>query len=256
MTTHSSAPSTHYDLKAEHYDAFNEERSRQMNQCLEVLLKHHGVHSVLDLACGTGSQVFWLHRAGFRVAGVDINERMLQVARQKAHQVGLSIPFSLGDMRTTQAGTFDAVITMFNAVGHLTREDFQKAMHNIHQNLRPGGVYVFDNFNLDYLLYEDNITKFTVDWLTRNGDVQARKIQYSSISSDGVMASYDIYHEQKGEAEPNIQTAYQTLQVYSAEQLREMLEANGFKVVQQMDVHGGAFHKTDSERVMIVAERL
>jgi SAM-dependent methyltransferase len=44
---------------------------------------------------------------------------------------------------------FDAVITIFNAVGHLTKSGFEKAIRNIHRNLNAGGIYVFDILNLE-----------------------------------------------------------------------------------------------------------
>ena len=59
----------------------------------------------------------------------------------------------------SQVGQFDAVITIFNAVGHLTKQDFKKAIQNIYTNLNDRGLYVFDIYNLNYLLYKDNITK-------------------------------------------------------------------------------------------------
>lgn len=66
-------------------------------------------------------------------------------------------------MRTAKIETFDAVITIFNAVGHLTKVDFETTMRTIHANLKDGDMYIFDIFNLHYLLHGDNITKLTID---------------------------------------------------------------------------------------------
>ncbi len=79
-------------------------------------------------------------------------------------------------MRTMQAGKFDAVITIFNAIGHLTRSDFEKAMKNIYGNLNEKGIYVFDIFNLSYFLKDDNITKLTIDWQKKLGNRRLREI--------------------------------------------------------------------------------
>lgn len=51
-------------------------------------------------------------------------------------------------MRTTSLGIFDACITMLNAIGHVRKNDFKKTMQNIYNNLKNGGIYVFDIFNL------------------------------------------------------------------------------------------------------------
>jgi ubiquinone/menaquinone biosynthesis C-methylase UbiE len=256
MSLHESAKSTHYDQAAKYYDSLNEASSASTNKCIEGILQKHGVKTVLDLTCGTGSQAFWLAKKGFEVVGSDINAKMLKVARDKNKEQGCEIKFIKGDMRTTQAGEFDAVLTIFNAVGHLTKKDFEKAMKNINKNLNPGGLYIFDIFNLGYLTDKDNITKLTIDDQTQKGNAVYRKIQYSTISADGVLASYDIYHEQKGNSKPKRSEAFQTLQVYNKAQLKEMLESTGFKVLKSTDINGNRFHATKSERILTVAKKI
>ena len=91
--------------------SFNEARSVQVNQLIEQILQESNIKTVLDLTCGTGSQVFWLAESGFDVVGVDINERMLAIACEKAKQKSMPLRLEHGDMRTSQVGQFDAVLT-------------------------------------------------------------------------------------------------------------------------------------------------
>ncbi len=135
---HTSAKPSHYDESAEVYDIFNEKKSYLINQTIKNILKKHHVKTVLDLTCGTGSQVLHLAKNGYKVTGSDISEKMLQIAREKALQENLNVQFIKGDMRTIQAGQFDAAITIFNAVGHLTKSDFENALQNIRNNLKYG----------------------------------------------------------------------------------------------------------------------
>jgi ubiquinone/menaquinone biosynthesis C-methylase UbiE len=251
--SHHSAKPSHYNKEAEHYDKFNETNSTQINQTIEQILKKHKVKTVLDLTCGTGSQVFWLAKRGYEVMGSDINLKMLKIAKGKATNKKPNIKFIKGDMRTIKAGHFDAVITIFNAIGHLTVMDFEKAIRNIHANLNDSGLYIFDIFNLNYLLEKDNITKLTIDIQRKFNNKTVREIQYSTISKDGILASYDIYHQQTVNRNPKISTAFQTLQVYSAKQLTEMLKKNGFKVLQPINVDGKRFLKNKSDRILIIA---
>lgn len=148
---HTTAKASYYNTRAECYDEFNENNSRAINALLEKILKEHQVATVLDLTCGTGSQVFWLKEKGFEVVGSDISRSMLKIAKQKAKLKQLKIKFLESDCRTVHAGEFDAAITIFNAIGHLTREDFKLTIQNINRNLNLGGLYIFDIFNLDYL---------------------------------------------------------------------------------------------------------
>ena len=110
-----------------------------LNQLIEDILHRHHVKTVLDMTCGTGSHVFWLAKREFEVTGSDFNTKMLACARDKATQGNLNITLLEGDMRTLHVGKFDAVLTIFNAVGHLTKGDFEQAMRNIHGNLKEGG---------------------------------------------------------------------------------------------------------------------
>ena len=83
-TPHESAQKSHYDRGAEQYDTFNEENSQIINNTVETILKKHGIKTVLDLTCETGSQVFWLAKRGYEVIGSDFNQSMLKIAKDKA----------------------------------------------------------------------------------------------------------------------------------------------------------------------------
>lgn len=126
---------------------------------------------------------------------------------------------------------------------------------NINRNLNMNGLYIFDIFNLNYLLKDNNITKLTIDWQIESGNTTAREIQYSTINREGVLASYDIYHEQKGNSKPKISTGYQTLQVYNVKQLTEMLKKHGFSVLKTFGVDGAKFHDFESDRLLLVAQK-
>jgi len=254
--SHKTAKASHYNNDAKHYDAFNEKNSEVMNKNIERILKKHKIKSVLDLTCGTGSQVFWLTKRGFDVVGSDINANMLKVAKSKARKEKREIKFLLGDMRTIQVGQFDAVISIFNAVGHLSKRDFEKAMRNVAKNLKTGGYYIFDINNLSYLQKDNNITSLTIDWQKRVGDLKLREIQYSTIDHNGILASFTTSSSQKGAGKPKISTSAQTLQVYSAKQLKEMLFRCGFKVVGHGGIDGSRFIDNKTHNIITIAKKL
>jgi ubiquinone/menaquinone biosynthesis C-methylase UbiE len=254
--THKTAKASHYDNDAKHYDTFNEKNSEVMNKNIERILKKYKVKSVLDMTCGTGSQVFWLTKRGFNVVGTDINANMLKVAKSKALKENKKLTFLKGDMRTIQVGQFDAVISIFNAVGHLTKRDFEKAMHNVARNLKKGGYYIFDINNLSYLQKDNNITSLTIDWQKRMGDLKLREIQYSTIDHHGTLASFTTSSSQKGTQKPKISSSAQTLQVYSAKQLKDMLLRCGFKVIGHCAIDGSRFIENISQNIITIAKKL
>jgi SAM-dependent methyltransferase len=158
-------------------------------------------------------------------------------------------------MRTLHVGEFDAVVTIFNAVRHLTKSDFEKAMRNIHRNLRRGGFYIFDIFNLDYFTHSDHITRLTIDWQKSVGNRTIRAIQYSTVDKNGILASYTTCYEKTGSKNPKISNSSQTLQIYSAVQLRKMLKNTGFKVLGHSTMDGSKFIETKSERILTIAKK-
>lgn len=251
--SHRSAKPSHYDKESEHYDAFNDTNSKLTNKTVEGILKRHGVKTVLDLTCGTGSQILWLAKRGYEVVGSDINLKMLKIARSKTRKEKLDLKFIEGDVRTIKIGKFDAVITIFNAIGHLTKSSFEKAMRNIGKNLKENGLYVFDIINLSYLLKDDRITSLTKDWQKVTGDTIIREIQYSTIDREGILASYTTHYAQKGSKKSKVSRSAQTLQLYTFEQLKEMLQRNGLKVLEVCAIDGSKFDENESERIVMTA---
>ena len=149
-------------------------------------------------------------------------------------------------MRTIQVGQFDAVITMFNAVGHLTKAGFEKAMGNIHRNLKNGGLYVFDIFNLEAMT-DNAVNDLTMDLKRTVDDAKIHNVQYSEINREnGRLTSYDSFTLQEGSGEAKVFKGKFTLQIYTAKELREMLIRNGFATLGQYGIDGAKFleHKT------------
>jgi SAM-dependent methyltransferase len=246
-----------YNKDSEYFDEIHENRpsTKLINRTVEKILKKYRVKTVLDLTCGTGSQVFWLAKRGYNVTGSDISQGMLKIARGRAKKEKISVRLLKGDMRTIKVGSFDAAITIFNAVGHLTKAGFEKAMRNIRENLNFGGIYVFDIANLSYVRDAGNIADWTIDWIRTIGDTKLRKIQYSIINKKGVTISYTTNYVQKGSGEPKISKHIGTLQLYTAKELKELLTRNGFEVLGQYGMDGSKFSEKKTKSILTVAKK-
>lgn len=115
-----------YNRLSRYFDVLGCSSPHWRNRVIEKILKKHQAQTVLDLTCGTGSQVIWLAKQGFQVMGSDLSLGLLETAKQKAQLEKVKVRFFQGDMRTQRLGHFDAVITIFNAIGHLTKTGFEK----------------------------------------------------------------------------------------------------------------------------------
>lgn len=109
----------------------------------ELVQRHHpAARSMLDLGCGTGRHAQLLAQHGYTLAGVDLSEEMLKVARES--NPGLS--FAQGDVRSVRLGkTFDVVASLFHVMSYqTTNADLRAALDTIREHLAPGGLFVFD----------------------------------------------------------------------------------------------------------------
>lgn len=98
-----------------------------------------GVRSVLDAGCGTGRVGRELARRGLDVAGVDLDEVMLQTARVKAPDV----TWTLADLATVDLGRrFDAIVMAGNVMIFLTPGSETAVVANMAQHLDAGGYLV------------------------------------------------------------------------------------------------------------------
>ena len=245
-----------YSKLSQYFDVLSQSGEHSKNSAIEKILKRHKVKTVLDLTCGTGSQVFWLAKHGYQVTGADFSPALLEIARCKAMKEKTAIQFLEGDMRTIQVGQFDAVITISNAVGHLSKSSFEKAMRNIHKNLKEGGIYIFDIFNLDAMT-DKAVDDLAMDVKAAVNDRKIHNIQYSKIDRDrGRLASFDQFYINEDSAQQKIIKAKFTLQIYTAKELREMLANNGFKTLCQYGIDGKKFFEKKTQSILTVAKKV
>lgn len=249
-----------YQEYPEYFDSPDDRYSSiEKNQAVEELLKKYDAKKVLDLTCGTGSQVIYLSSRGYHVIGADFSPKLVKIAREKSKKQNLDINFFDGDMRSLHVGEFDAVITIDNAIGHLVKNDFEIALQNIYSNLRSGGIYIFDILNIDALtnkVLEEDCKKMTGSQITKDG-TEIQNIRSSSIDyQNGLINSTNqltfIRDGQKEEI--NNQSS---LQIYNMNELRHVLEKNNFQVLEQFKIDAFTFKRDDKGySIMTVAQKV
>lgn len=97
---------------AGHYDRF---AGRFTNALRHIAMKMHPPKpgmKVLEVGCGTGTNLMLYHRAGCSAYGIDLSPSMLEIARTK---LGEGADLQLGDASNMpyQNNFFDLVIAMF-----------------------------------------------------------------------------------------------------------------------------------------------
>lgn len=105
------------------------------------------VHTVLDLACGTGTLSALLAARGYEVIGVDVSPDMLAQAREKEIPPSAEAPIFLCQSmdKLDLYGTVDACVCMLDSVNHVTRpEQLRRAFARVALFLETDGLFLFD----------------------------------------------------------------------------------------------------------------
>ena len=120
-------------------------QDRRWKRRLADLAQPRRGEAVLDLATGTGDIAFVFAARGARVVGLDITNRMIELARAKT-SVGSGTAFLVGDMLALPfpASSFDIVTTGY---GLRNVPDLPRAVDEILRVLKPGGRAVSLDFD-------------------------------------------------------------------------------------------------------------
>lgn len=145
-----------------YYDAFAdtaEERYASNHVLVRVreafrrAVEPHPARSVLDLGCGTGTDLAWFAERypGRRYAGIDVSPRMVALARSRLAERGVRIERGCAEdvPRVFPGEQFDLVYSFFGPLN--TEPDLDRAVAALTGAVAPGGVLVLTFVNRCYL---------------------------------------------------------------------------------------------------------
>jgi len=220
-----------YESLAFSYDALTEDvQYEKRTDFVEKLFSRARipVHTVLDLACGTGTMTGILTERGYELIGVDGSEEMLMVARGKAQTLSGIAPLYLHQSmpELDLYGTVDAAICCLDSINYLTRpKEVQRTFERLHLFIAPGGVFVFDVHAvkkmeaMDAQVWLDERENLYCIWRTEYRS-RAKTLDYY----------VDIFREaEDGAWERSFEEHHQ--RAYSVNELTEWLKAAGFTAI-------------------------
>lgn len=140
--------STCYESFASVYDAFMDNIPyEEWSKYLLSLFHKCNITSgtLLELGCGTGSVIPYIHNAGFQILGLDISTDMLEVASDKLN--GLSdTTLLLEDMRDFDLDLkVNGIYCICDGMNYLlSEEDILSTFIQVKKHLLSDGVFIFD----------------------------------------------------------------------------------------------------------------
>ena len=124
-------------------------RFRAQRDIIVALLEAEGVHgslSVADIGAGPGASAMLWAELGHRVQGLDVNEALIQVARERAEAAGYDIRFEVGSATDLPwaASSMDVCLAP-ELLEHVP--DWESCLDEFTRILKPGGALFLSTTN-------------------------------------------------------------------------------------------------------------
>lgn len=156
-----------YDTLAAHYHLLFEDWDKAIDRQARVLQKLLPLAAgnplrILDCACGIGTQALGFASMGHHVSASDLSPAAVERAVREARLRSLDIDFRVSDMTCLSEfpdAAFDVVVTLDNALSHLSHRQLQQALGAIRSKLRPGGLFIASIRDYDQLCREKPSTQ-------------------------------------------------------------------------------------------------
>lgn len=199
---------------------------------------------VLDLCCGYGRHSIELAERGFDVTGVDLTEHYLEYAKERADEEGLDIEFVHDDMREfKKEKEFDVILNLFTSFGYFEDESENvKVLENVYESLKPHGKFVLDVMGKEIIarIFKEK------DWKeTEDGFVMMER----SVERDWTWLKNRRIEIKDGD-KTEIEFSHW---LYTAKELKEMLEEVGFESVESYGSYDGKPYNENAERLVVIA---
>jgi SAM-dependent methyltransferase len=203
---------------------------------------------VLDVACGYGRHAIELVQRGLAVTGLDLSLPLLIRAADESQRRAVSVNFVHTDMREIAfERQFDGAYCMLTSFGYFDEESNLKVAEGIARALKPGGRFLLDVVNRDYIV-GDLPARI---WWEGDGCVVLEEVDFN-FNTNRILTHRSVVFEDGQQLEQEI-----SVRVYSLHEMGKLLRQAGFRV---LEVSGsiptrGHFFGANSRNLLILAER-
>ena len=244
----------HEDLFNQDYDrvyfpTFTAERNRAEVDFLESALSIPKGGRVFDVACGHGRHAIELANRGYRVTGIDLSSRFIEMAIQLSKTGRLSTTeFLVGDMREIHfVNRFDAAYSYFTSFGYFTDEENQQVLNAVAKALVEGGTFLLESVNRDWTIHKVENQPRRWDEIEPNFFL-LEDISFNAHTSR-IHTKRIIFD--KGQR----RTVEYDIKLYTHAELEDMLEEAGLRVISTYGNKDFSPYAVSSPRMVIVSKK-
>lgn len=245
-----------YEAFAQFYDSLNE--GADYDGLCAVICKYFTEYGltqgiVADLGCGTGEMSLRLAQKGYDLIAVDASADMLNELLDKKQQAGLGNEILALCQPLEQLdlyGTIQGAVSLFDTVNHIEPENLARAFQRVGLFMESGGVFVFD-YNTPYkheIILADN--SFVASHASRP-DISCEWHNQYCPQQQCTRICVEVYQKD----ELLLQEEF-TEYIFQPEQIEQFLHSAGFVLRHVLDGERFAPPQYDSQRLMVVAQKI
>jgi SAM-dependent methyltransferase len=198
------------------------------------------LRSVLDAACGIGTQSLGLARLGYEVTASDLSPAAVERAAREAALRGLTLRTGVADLRHAfdqHRRSFDVVIACDNAVPHLlSDEEILAAFEQLFRCTAPGGICLISV--RDYAAMELHGTQLHPYGVQERGDTRFLLFQLWDCTPPLYETTFYVVEHASGK-DPITRAVRSTYYAVPIPTLMRLMGQAGFEEVRRVD--GGFF---------------
>ncbi len=222
---------------------------------IEKIIEKEGtkVQNILELACGTGNLTIPLTKKNYDIAGIDISEEMLGVAREKAEKEGVELVLLQQDIAELDFDitNLDCVLCACDGFNYITYdEDLENIFKKTYELLKENGLFIFDIssfYKLSSILgnnmYGENREDIAYMWQNYFDDEEnlvEMELAFFVKDEDGRFERFEEVHQQRA---------------YTEEEILDMLQSVEFRDIKVYSDFTFESPKKDSERIFFVGKK-
>lgn len=204
---------------------------------------------ILDLCCGIGRHTVSLAKRGYAMAGLDLDERAIELAQRRAAEAGVEVAWHHADMRDIPYGKeLDAVINIFGSWGYFQSDDEDaRVLAAVARALKPNGLFLIEIINRDNLFGRYQPNTWTTD---AKGDLILTRYDLDLASSRHIATETTIH------SDGHRSERWHTYRFYTLTELIRMLRDVGLGFRQAWGGYDVTPYTLESRRMIVLAEKV
>ncbi|MFV8828065.1 class I SAM-dependent methyltransferase [Alkalihalobacterium sp. APHAB7] len=211
------------------YDLENEAFLEDLPLIVEFAKQVDG--PVIELACGTGRIALRLADQGIEMVGVDLHEKMVSKAKEKANAKEIDIRLIIQDCTKLDLDIKSSFVFMVgNSFQHfLSNQAQDDLLSSVYRHLKKGGIFLFGT---RFPSKEELMQPEEEEYWRSYHDAAGQKIDVYTVSQYDELAQIQTYKTIRRSKENDEITHIQLRYVYPKE-MERLLAFHGFTILHQ-----------------------